>query len=137
MQWLVKYLYFLEFPYCYADSSSRTESRFGVHNFYTSTFYRRCFEKTSRHSFVALFVCINLSRYTETEGTERRSSLVSRFMEFMKLRRRSRVSPSEIIYIDENISRWYVMEGKFMPEGLPYYVSMDNKPESGCEIKIA
>ena len=43
--------------------------------------------------------------------------------------------PSEIICVDESISRWYGQGGGWINTGLPYYVEIDRKPEHGCEIQ--
>lgn len=47
------------------------------------------------------------------------------------------VSPSETICVDESISRWYGQGGHWISRGLPHYVAIDRKPESGCEIQDA
>ena len=43
--------------------------------------------------------------------------------------------PSEMICVDESISRWYGQGGDWTNFGLPYYVSIDREPENGCEIQ--
>ena len=43
--------------------------------------------------------------------------------------------PSEIICVDESISRWYGQGSGWINTGLPYYVEIDRKPEHGCEIQ--
>jgi hypothetical protein len=45
--------------------------------------------------------------------------------------------PSERICVDESFSRWYGAGGNWINAGLPMYVSMDRKPEDGCEIQDA
>ena len=44
-------------------------------------------------------------------------------------------SPSDLICVDESISRWYGMGGHWINEGLPIYVAIDCKPENSCEIQ--
>ena len=44
---------------------------------------------------------------------------------------------SEWICVDESMSRWYGLGGSWINIGLPMYVSIDRKPESGCEIQNA
>ncbi len=44
-------------------------------------------------------------------------------------------TPSGTICVDESVGRWYGMGGTWINEGLPMYVSMDRKPEDGCEIQ--
>ena len=43
--------------------------------------------------------------------------------------------PSEMICVNESISRWYGQEGGQIMVGLPPYVVFDRKPENGCEIQ--
>ena len=43
--------------------------------------------------------------------------------------------PSEMICVDESISRWYSQDGDWINYGLPHYVAIDRKPENGCEIQ--
>ena len=45
--------------------------------------------------------------------------------------------PSELICVDESISRWYGKGGHWINHGLPMYVAIDRKPENGCEIQSA
>jgi hypothetical protein len=42
--------------------------------------------------------------------------------------------PSELICVDESISRWYGQGRHLINHGLPIYVEIDRKPENGCEI---
>ena len=46
-------------------------------------------------------------------------------------------SPSETIYVDESMSRWYGQGGYWINHGLPQYVAIDRKPENGCEIQYS
>jgi Transposase IS4 len=39
-----------------------------------------------------------------------------------------------LVCVDESFSRWYGMGGSYINIGLPCYISMDRKPEDGCEI---
>ena len=43
--------------------------------------------------------------------------------------------PSDIICVDESISRWYGLGGTWINRGLPMCVAVDRKPENGCEIQ--
>ena len=43
--------------------------------------------------------------------------------------------PSEMICVDESISRWYGQGGDWINFGLSHYVAIDRKPENGCEIQ--
>ena len=42
--------------------------------------------------------------------------------------------PSEIIYIDESLSRWYAQGGDCTNAELSHYVIINRKPENGCEM---
>jgi Transposase IS4 len=46
-------------------------------------------------------------------------------------------NPSDLICVDESMSRWYGQGGFWINLGLPQYISMDRKPENGCEIQNA
>ena len=43
--------------------------------------------------------------------------------------------PDEWICADESILWWYGLGGHWIKIGLPMYVAIDRKPESGCEIQ--
>ena len=45
--------------------------------------------------------------------------------------------PSDVICADESMVRWYGLGGDWINIGLPMYVDIDRKPESGCEIQSA
>ena len=45
--------------------------------------------------------------------------------------------PSDEIYVDEYMSRWFGQGGHWINHGLPMYVAIDRKPENGCEIQNA
>ena len=44
---------------------------------------------------------------------------------------------SDYICVDESMSRWYVIGGNCINDGLPKYIVIDRNPESGCEIQNA
>jgi hypothetical protein len=56
---------------------------------------------------------------------------VNRFNQF----RASSYIPSDRICVDESISRWYGQGGSWINRGLPEYIAINRKPESGCEIQ--
>ena len=41
------------------------------------------------------------------------------------------------IILDKTIVRWYGLGGAFHNVGLPMYVDLDRKPDSGCEVQDA
>jgi hypothetical protein len=49
--------------------------------------------------------------------------------------RASNFTPSDIICVDESISRWYGQGGHWINHGLPMYITIDRKPENGCKIQ--
>ena len=58
-------------------------------------------------------------------------------MEAINRHREAFVRPSDTTCVDESISRWYGLGGHWIDVGLPHYVSIDRKPEAGCEIQNA
>ena len=49
--------------------------------------------------------------------------------------RAAKVTPSDIICVDESISQWYGQGGHWINHGLPMYVAIGRKPENKCEIQ--
>ena len=44
-------------------------------------------------------------------------------------------NPSNLICVDESMSRWYGKGGFWINNGLLQYITIDRKPENGCEIQ--
>ena len=63
--------------------------------------------------------------------------LVDGFVKEFNSHRVKSFKPSELICVDESISRWYGQGGDWINHGLPMYVAIDRKPENGCEIQDA
>lgn len=63
--------------------------------------------------------------------------LVDGFIKEFNDYRRSHFRPSDVICVDESISRWYGQGGDWINHGLPMYIAIDRKPENGCEIQDA
>lgn len=61
--------------------------------------------------------------------------LVDGFVEAFNLHRRQTFTPSDLICVDESISRWYGQGGHWINHGLPMYIAIDRKLENGCEIQ--
>ena len=61
--------------------------------------------------------------------------LVDDFVDAFNDHRASTFQPSELICVDESISRWYGKGGHWINHGLPMYVAMERKPDNGCEIQ--
>jgi Transposase IS4 len=61
--------------------------------------------------------------------------LIHDFVESINSHRATCFTPSEIICVDDSISRWYGQGGHWIETGLPQYVAIDRKPENGSEIQ--
>ena len=44
-------------------------------------------------------------------------------------------APTDALSVDESFSRWHGNGGSWIEIGLPHHVSLDRKPEAGCEIQ--
>lgn len=96
----------------------------------------------SRDRFDDLWKCLRWSyqpseRPHEMTSEQYRWMLVDDFVNTFNEHRAATVQPSETICVDESISRWYGKGGHWINHGLPMYVSIDRKPENGCEIQSA
>jgi Transposase IS4 len=63
--------------------------------------------------------------------------LVDGFIRNFNQHRAANFIPSDRLVVDESFSRWYGQGGTWINHGLPMFVSMDRKPEDGCEIQNA
>jgi hypothetical protein len=63
--------------------------------------------------------------------------LVDGFVSNLSSHRANNFVPSEVICVDESMSRWYVQGGNWINHGLPIYNAIDRNPENGCEIQNA
>ena len=61
--------------------------------------------------------------------------LVDDFVKNFNKYRTSHYVPSDLIYVDESMSKWYGLGGHWINMGLPMYVAIDHKPVNGCEIQ--
>ncbi len=89
------------------------------------------------HRFESLRTCIRFSNngLRDDDGAPNRWGLVDDFVRAINMHREMYVSPSEVICVDESMSRWYGLGGDWIDVGLPTYRAIDRKPENGCEIK--
>jgi hypothetical protein len=98
--------------------------------------------RMSKNRFDELWSCLRFAfqpkERPETMSSEKyRWLLVDHFVDnFNRFRARNFI-PSNLICIDESISRWYGQGGEWINQGLPHYVNIERKPESGCEIQDA
>lgn len=95
-----------------------------------------------RHRFDDLWKHMRFSQQPDQrpEGMSSESyrwKLVDDFVTNFNQHRESMFVPSSLICVDESISRWYGLGGDWINMGLPMYVAIDRKPESGCEIQDA
>jgi Transposase IS4 len=96
----------------------------------------------SKHRFEELFSHTRWSHQPEDRGIdctseEYRWMLVDDFVANFNEHRKNFFNPSELICVDESMSRWYGQGGHWINHGLPQYVAIDRKPENGCEIQNA
>ena len=74
-------------------------------------------------------------RPQEMSSEQYRWMLVDTFVNNFNEHRAQFFSPSDLICVDESISRWYGQGGYWINHGLHMYVAIDRKPENGCEIQ--
>ncbi|KAI2508605.1 Transposase IS4 [Fragilaria crotonensis] len=96
----------------------------------------------SKHRFKDLFSSMRWSNQPDAPGEgesseEYRWKLVDDFVKNFNEHRANYFNPSELICVDESMSRWYGQGGHWINHGLPQYVAIDRKPENGCEIQNA
>jgi Transposase IS4 len=72
---------------------------------------------------------------TLMSSSQHRWSLVQGFVDAINSHRKESFHPSEMICVDESISRWYGLPGSWIEVGLPPYVPIDRNPENGCELQ--
>ena len=63
--------------------------------------------------------------------------LVDGFIKAINIHREMFLTPSDVIFVDESMSRWCVLGGYWLDAGLPTYRTIDRKPENGCETKVS
>jgi len=92
-----------------------------------------------RALFDALWSCVAFSVQAESGGDTEKSrwQLVDGFVTNIKEHRAARVSPSELICVDDSMCKWYRQGGYWIRKGLPMYVAIDRTPENGREIQNA
>ena len=95
----------------------------------------------SKQRFFDIISCIKFSNQPAEKGdlssVQYRWLLVQDFVDAINAHRQCMVQPSDLICVDESISRWYGLGGHWIDIGLPHYVAIDRKPENGCEIQNA
>ena len=71
------------------------------------------------------------------EGGKSRWNLIKDFFSAINDYRKSCVAPSDLIFVEDSMSRWYGLGGDWIDVGLLHYVAMDLKLENGCETQDA
>lgn len=66
-----------------------------------------------------------------------RWELVNDFVSSINAHRAAHVTPSDLLCVEEFMSKWYGQGGHWIDRGLPMYVAIDRQPEKGCEIQNA
>jgi Transposase IS4 len=74
-------------------------------------------------------------KHPDMSSERQRWLLVDGFVKNFNDHRKETFIPSDLICVDESISRWYGQGGDWINHGLPMYVAIDRKPENGCEIQ--
>ncbi|KAI2490544.1 Transposase IS4 [Fragilaria crotonensis] len=96
----------------------------------------------SKHRFEDLFRTIRWSYQPDvpdvgTSSEQHRWRLVDDFVKNFNDYRANYFNPSDLICVDESMSRWYGKGGHWINHGLPQYIAIDRKPENGCKIQNA
>ena len=74
-------------------------------------------------------------RPPDKSHAEHRWMLIDDMVNIFNRHREENFIPSEWICVDESISRWYGLGRGWINIGLPMYIAIDRKPESGCELQ--
>ena len=95
-----------------------------------------------RDRFDDIFSCIRFSHHPDArpEGMSTQTyrwMLIKDFVVQFNEHRQTQFTPSDLLIVDESMSRWYGQGGMWINIALPNYVALDRKPDSGCEIHTA
>jgi hypothetical protein len=90
----------------------------------------------SRNQFDDIWSCVVWSLQPDSRPEDMsheayRWKLVDDFVDNFNSRRKKHVKPSDVLCVDESISRWYGLGGHWINKGLPMYISLEKKPEDG------
>ena len=93
-----------------------------------------------RGRFDAIWYCIQFSECPEERNPgitsmDHQCMLLDDFIEAFNDYRVASYSPSDRIFVDESISRWYGLGGHWINIGLPNYVAMERKADNLCDIQ--
>jgi hypothetical protein len=58
--------------------------------------------------------------------------LIDAFVRRLNEHRLQTFSPTNVVGVDEAMSKWYGAGGHWINEVFPMYVAIDRKPENGC-----
>ena len=93
--------------------------------------------RMSRDPFDSLWSCMAYSEVCTdpaVSSERRRWSLVDDFVTSFNAHRAAHVRPSDLLCVNESISKWYGQAGGWSDRGVPMYVAIDRKPKNGCDI---
>lgn len=88
----------------------------------------------NRLELIRSSLCFSGSGVTEEQGYVR-WDFVTDFVKVVNDHRRSYVTPSDALCVDEGMSRWYGFGAHWIAVGLPHYITLDKKPENYLEMK--
>ena len=96
----------------------------------------------SRCRFDEIWSCLRWSYQPEERPDNMTHSayrwmLVDEFVDRFNAHRATNFFPGRCVCVDESIIRWYGHGGDWINHGLPHYISIDRKPESGLEVQNA
>jgi hypothetical protein len=96
----------------------------------------------SHNRFDNVWTAIRFSMQPETKPDDISSEkyrwmLVDGFIINFNQHPASKFIPSDRMVVDKSFSRWYGQGGTWINHGLLMFISMDRKPEDGCEIQNA
>lgn len=78
-----------------------------------------------------------MENLSQCNQSDERWDLVLAFVNAINVHREKSFTPSDRICVDESISKWYDLGGSWSDIGLPRYVAIQRKPESGCELQTS
>lgn len=90
----------------------------------------------SRNRFEEIWSCLTFSKVPDERPAGMSSAAyrwkhVDDFVDDFNRHRRNNFSPSEVICIDESMSRWYGIGGDWINDGVPHYMAIDRKVRRG------
>ena len=93
-----------------------------------------------RWRYDQIWLCIRFSdqpkvRPKGISHAHHRWMLIKDFVRNFNSHRADNFVPSDLICVNESMSKWYGQGGNWINHGLPQYVAIDRNPVDGCEIQ--